>query len=491
MIPLHKDAILKLTWPISEPVPFIPPPPKPERTTPDSPELERLRQALATIPNDTDPLDYDTWRNVGFALHDATEGSDEGLALFHEFSERSGKYDPDFIDNRFWNYAGRTSGDIVPADYIFKMAERHGWEDPAVIDDFDVVEATEEEKAEAGKRPMFTPVRVAEFAAGKPLEWLIKNVLPRADLGMVFGASGSGKSFLLIDMACAIARGVPWRDKTVKQGRVCYVVAEGAAGFRKRVDAYCIQHEVDIADLDIYIIGDAPNLNEKAHVKALIEGIKSAGPFDLIVLDTLAAVSAGADENSAQDMGVILERARAVGKAVGAMTLLVHHAGKEASRGARGSTALKGRVDVEIEVVRCDNDRAATVSKLRDQEDGASFGFKLNTIPVGMDDEGEVIDSCVIEHTAVAIGTHKGPSGKNEIKVYQIVLDAIGLSGDEPTEADIKAAVLEQVRMPDDAKRDTRWQHHERALSKLVEKGVLRIKGTRYGPAGGDTEGEE
>jgi archaellum biogenesis ATPase FlaH len=476
-------------WIASTDVPVLEKPPRAERAYVATPELDRLKSALDAIPNDTEPLEYDAWRNVVFAIHHATEGSDEGLALAHEFSQRSPKYDPEFLDSRVWPYVGVNSATPVTERSLFALAGQHGWQDPTVADDFEVVEETPEEKQKSKDTLLrFTPIRVAEFSAGKPMEWIIKNVLPHGELGMVFGASGSGKSFLLIDMAAAIARGTPWRDKTVRKGRVCYIVAEGAAGFRKRIDAYCLHNEIAVNELDMYVIADAPNLNQKDHVKALTEGIKSAGHFVLVILDTLAAVTAGADENSAQDMGIILDRARSIGRDTGAMTLLVHHAGKQADRGARGSTALKGRVDVEIEVLRSDNDRAAVVSKLRDQEDGAAFGFQLQVVNVGMDDEGEVIDSCVIEHAATAGAvTRNKPKGKHETAVYKIVLDLMDV-GDAPTVEDVLTEYLN--RNPHDANlgRDTRRQHAQRALRALIDKGFLVADGLRLRLTGGESD---
>lgn len=473
-------------WTSSPPVPVVPRPPKPERKPVDlsTPALQQLQSALDAIPQETKPLDYDDWRNVIFAIHYATEGA--GLEMAHAFSARSAKYEPEFLDERVWPYIGISSADPVTERTLFALAATHGWQDPTLIDDFDVVEAEPEDDFEAlpeseDGRPLFTPIRAADFAAGKPMDWIIKGVMPRADIGMVFGASGSGKSFLLIDICGAVARGVEWRGKAVKKGRICYVVAEGAAGFRKRLDAYCIQNNVDITDLDIYVIPDAPNLAHKAHVKALCAAVKAAGPFDLLVLDTLAAVSSGADENSAKDMGVILDNARAVGRAAKAMTLIVHHAGKQADRGARGSTALKGRVDVEIEVVRSDNDRAATVSKLRDREDGQSFGFKLEVVPVGMDDEGEVIDSCVIAHVegAPMVGQRGGKlQGKNDIETHKIILDLIDMDG-QVLLSEVQAEY--SVRVPLDASktRDTRDQICKRSVESIARKGLIDFNGVR------------
>jgi hypothetical protein len=139
---LDRDA--PVAWRMSEPVP-VAPPAAPRALVARAegsagPSLEVLRSALAAIPNEGDAaLGYDDWRNVVFALHDATDGSDEGLQLAHEFSARAAdKYAPEFLDLRVWPYIRSRPGGIT-AGSLYARAAQHGWSDPTALDDFAVV----------------------------------------------------------------------------------------------------------------------------------------------------------------------------------------------------------------------------------------------------------------------------------------------------------------------------------------------------------------
>jgi RecA/RadA recombinase len=93
------------------------------------------------------------------------------------------------------------------------------------------------------------------------MEWLVRGLLPRAELAVIYGESGSGKSFLALDLAAAITRGIEWRGRRTATGRVVYVCAEGAGGFKARLRAYARGHSVELAELPA-VIADAPNLLE-------------------------------------------------------------------------------------------------------------------------------------------------------------------------------------------------------------------------------------
>ena len=129
--PMGKDYARHMEWPVSTPVPLVQ---REERAKPSgmrvvpSGDLARLEGALAAIPNKDAGLNYDAWRNVIFAIHHATGGSDEGLALAHEFSAKSVKYNPDFLDVEVWPYVRDRDGGITERT-LFKMAEAHGWVD--------------------------------------------------------------------------------------------------------------------------------------------------------------------------------------------------------------------------------------------------------------------------------------------------------------------------------------------------------------------------
>jgi P4 family phage/plasmid primase-like protien len=158
---MPREWAAEMDWPISNPVVLV------EREQPSTPtvsevpvELEQLKSALDMIPNSGDAeLDYDAWRNVMFALHHATRGSDDGLALAHEFSARSSKYDGKFLDERVWPYiksAHDGERGAITARTILHLAREHGWQEPTE-EDFEVVvaesKATGKKKDENAYRP--------------------------------------------------------------------------------------------------------------------------------------------------------------------------------------------------------------------------------------------------------------------------------------------------------------------------------------------------
>lgn len=187
-----------------------------------------------------------------------------------------------------------------------------------------------------------------------PPEFQIDGFLEKGGLSAVIGAPGSGKSFAVLDMICCIAAGLPWKGKSTERTRVIYVAGEGVSGTVQRVQAWEEQHGVGVGT-DLMMIPEAtllastiPNLWEWLAASAKANG---AG---LIVFDTLARMSVGLDENSAQDMG------RAVGifdklrKHSGAGVMLVHHT--NANGTGRGSSALLGALDTELTVKVSDDD---------------------------------------------------------------------------------------------------------------------------------------
>lgn len=278
--------------------------------------------------------------------------------------------------------------------------------------------------AEGEEKPAhrFQVVPAHDFSEGKAPPYLIHGVLPEADLAVVYGDSGSGKTFSTLDMIVHLALGLPWRGLKTRAVPTVYICAEGAGGFRKRLKAQMQQH--GLRELpEIGVIGDAPNFMEVKDVKDIILSANAyhSGP-GLVVVDTAAQVLPGANENSGEDMGKVLAHCRQIRKHTGKMVLLVMHTGKDASRGARGWSGMRAAADVELEVSREGNDRLLSVTKLKDGDDGRAFPFKLNTVAVGWGEDGEEISSCVVEHLAVEqMAQH--PSGGEDFSVLQIVLD--------------------------------------------------------------------
>lgn len=267
----------------------------------------------------------------------------------------------------------------------------------AMFDSLDPVSTTP--KPEKPQR--FAFVQAQKYAQrGRRLNWIIKDVLPKAELGAVFGESGSGKTFFLLDMLARVAGGLNWFGTPVKRKyRVAYVAAEGALGVQDRLQALTIAHGIDLGSLDLFVLGDQPNMLDKEDVKLLTRQLVRLGKLDLIVLDTLSQVTPGANENSSDDMGKALSHFKGLHRVTGAMVLLVGHSGKDASRGQRGWSGLKGAMDVQIEVTKTATYRAATITKLKDGKgEGAEFMFELVNVDIDYDiEDDEMITSAVVE----------------------------------------------------------------------------------------------
>jgi RecA/RadA recombinase len=336
----------------------------------------------------------------------------------------------------------------------------------------------------AGKFPV--------YPAGHPglsnrMEWFIKGVLPKSDLIVLYGASGSGKSFVAFDMAAAIARGVPWRGCRVKRAKVVFVVAEGAGGLKNRVDAYCKHFGMNAADIEIGFVLAAPNVLDNEDVSELANSIKLSGA-DIFVVDTFAQVTPGANENSGEDMGKALRNLRTITEATRATALVIHHAGKDVSRGARGWSGIRAAADAEIEISVSNNVRLISLTKMKDGDDSKQWGFRLTTVSLGMDSDGDMMSSCVVEYEdpprAKAANAPK-PKGAKQA----LVLEKARALGAATHEGALSAAIIDAAvssipydpTSSEDAKtpRDQRRAHVLRALHGLCESEFLVTVGER------------
>lgn len=440
-------------------------------------DLKRLESALNAIPNSGDhELGYDQWRNICFGIYQETQGSGHGHALAHAFSARASKYDPDFLDNRVWNYIRHNREGGITGRTIFAIArDEYGWRED-VAGDFEPVQPPEKPGV---KTPRFAVKTKEEFIAGKPPGWIVDDVLPHATVGMVYGEPSSGKSFFTLDLVGSIARGAEWFGHKVEPGAVVYLAAEGAGGFRNRVKVYMAAHP---EPFDLGVIDDAPDLTKLEDVRDLVTSIKAFGNASVIVVDTLAQTTPGANENTGEDMGKALGHCRTLHKATGAMVLLVHHSGKDATKGARGWSGIQAAMDVEIEVTRNGDDRAATITKMKDGDDRRAYGFRLTVVPVEQRADGKMITSCLLEAASEPLRQLKRePKGSVERLVLRTVLD--NLEGDGL--ADLGLVVDEAInQLPFDhqtGKKDRRREAVLRALDSLRDTGRVSIAGVKIG----------
>ena len=238
--------------------------------------------------------------------------------------------------------------------------------------------------------------------------YVVKGLLSRRSHALMYGPPGAGKTFACLDMAYAVAQGRDWMGHKVRGGLVVYVPFEGAGGMGKRVQALVAKY----GHAPNFRVIESPdyNLQELSGRQALGQDLAAALGDEkpaLIAFDTLARCLRG-DENSAKDMGGLNAAIAALIEATGCCALLVHHSGKDASRGARGSSALLGALDTEIQI----DDSQIRATKQRDFEIGAPIGFKLAPVLVGTDEDGDPIYSCTVEPAAASERGKWKPTGQ-------------------------------------------------------------------------------
>jgi hypothetical protein len=232
----------------------------------------------------------------------------------------------------------------------------------------------------------------------RPPDWLLRGIVERDTLALVFGDPGSGKSFLAIDWACRIATGTPWRGHGVQCGPVVYVAGEGQQGLGRRIRAWQEYSGVSLTGVPLYVapVVAIPDAGRLAELTAAIEG--QAEPPALIVLDTLARCFGGGDENSTQDMSRFVSACDSIRRRYGCTVLVVHHTGHADKNRARGAIALKAALDAEYRLTK-DGSLLLTATKMKDAETPAPVAMELATVdlPGVVDDYGNPVTSAAIE----------------------------------------------------------------------------------------------
>jgi hypothetical protein len=246
-----------------------------------------------------------------------------------------------------------------------------------------------------------------------PLHWLVKRVIPDAGIGAIYGDSGTFKSFLTLDLLAHIANGQEWFDYRVKQVPAVYVPFEGQGGVPSRVKAWRLAQAMkqdpdvlmsvvppDDVRTNIAVILDPINLREKEDRDTLVATLTEQGwAGGVLCIDTLAHASAGLDENSSA-MAEMISIFRDLQLRLGGVILLVHHSGKDASRGMRGWSGLHAAMDFVIECQRDKENAALTaefvLTKVKDGTSGTRTKFLLQTVQIGIDEDGDYMSSLVV-----------------------------------------------------------------------------------------------
>jgi phage/plasmid primase-like uncharacterized protein len=236
----------------------------------------------------------------------------------------------------------------------------------------------------------------------RPIKWLIKGWVQEEALIMVHGPSGGGKTFVVLDWCLRIAAGLTeWNGNKVKAGPIVYLAGEGHHGLRGRIAAW--KQENNVSKLDMWLSKAGCDLNTPEGYLKVVESIRALPvPPSVITVDTLHRFLAG-DENSAQDAKTMIDACANLMREFNCTIVLVHHTGvsDEAQHRARGSSAWKGALEIEVSVIPAKGSMPMQIvqRKSKDSEMAPNVYVELRTVEIRgwVDEDGEPVKSAVLD----------------------------------------------------------------------------------------------
>jgi hypothetical protein len=197
-------------------------------------------------------------------------------------------------------------------------------------------------------------------------QWLIKGLLVRNTLALLWGEWNSNKTFLAMTWAGYIGAGNWWLGREVTRAKVLYVAGEGVAGLGARVAAYKTGHRTNNTMHGVEFHHGRIDLLDGKSMHAL-EQLCRDREYGLIIWDTIARMMPGADENSSKEMSLVVDALESLRMTVGCGSLILHHGTKDGGS-ARGVSPLLGACDTELKTLAVDQALTLKCLQQRDAE---------------------------------------------------------------------------------------------------------------------------
>lgn len=388
--------------------------------------LPKITEAL----NALDPDDYGTWISVGMALK--SSGMRLGFETWASWSAQSNKFPGvPACQGRWRGFAatrtsldslGRSAGVAVCLDQLEAIPD---WIPP----DPKALPAAPQIIESDGRKNYLS---LDQWARKKPPSWLVKQLLPSNGLFSIVAASNVGKTFLLLDLMTSITENRDWFGLKTRapKGSVAVMFAyEGSPIVRARG----IHHKYGRdAGRRVIVLPGWPKLGSDESIDKVISVLgeiqAAEGPICMVAFDTLNLALQGANENSAEDMGDALRGLKRLQAAFRTAAVgVVHHLGKDHSKGGRGHSSLLGGIDTEIRVTedQASGIRRIGLAKSRDSNRGTGDigAFVLQPCQVGLDEDGDPITSCYIDPKDVTMVKQDRETSERE-QVFKAIADA-------------------------------------------------------------------
>jgi hypothetical protein len=297
--------------------------------------------------------------------------------------------------------------------------------------------------------PQLLNIEAWDTIKDEPVHWVIDNVLPEKGFAALYGPPGSYKSFIALDIAEAVATGRNWMGNQISSpGAVLYIAGEGHGGIGARIKACKINNNTKDG-AQIYVIRYQLNLRSSADdFNLLMESIdalldRTGIELRLVQIDTLARAFGGGNENDSQDMGAFIHNCGRLQRKLDCALMVLHHSGKDATKGLRGHSSLLGAVDTQLELQKTAADEhrqgvagtgILTISKQKDGQDNLKFGFEMVQVNINQGaEEGLGLDeniSLAVRENNEMIDqqykpTAKPPSRSGAGGIQKLALDSL------------------------------------------------------------------
>ena len=225
----------------------------------------------------------------------------------------------------------------------------------------------------------------------EPTKWLIKGALPTDCCAIVGAEQKTGKTWLALEFALALASGGTAFDKweAAEPGKTLIYSPEGgykamkrrlwAMTWGKRLNPVDMGQQIQLLPGPIHI----DNPVARARLKATIAEFQP----HLLILDPLISIHSGEKDENKSEISPILEDIRSlIQHAPGMSVIVVHHFNKAAKTASsmlnqlRGSSALAAWLDCAVLLTKESDDPGATRNIniiLRDEVSPDPVGFQL------------------------------------------------------------------------------------------------------------------
>jgi hypothetical protein len=455
-------------------------------------DVEKVRRAVSLIPNTDEHFSSrESSIGVGYAIKAALPNNEmEAFDIYADWCERwTGGINEHDVIAADW---GRMHGPYSRgANWLYELAEQHSpdkfsraevWFEPIETVENSPFDVALAEKPEAKTFELITLQQAADTALQHSSKPLVKGLLDQGALSVCYGESNVGKTFVVMDIAFAVAAGLPWGGMRTTKLAVVYIAAEGGAGARKRSKALVVKYGCAAQSAAFFLLPSSVNLlRVDADLKPLIRTIKQLGvDVGLVVVDTLSRAMSGGDENALTDMGAMVKHLDAIRAETGAHVMAVHHSGKDRAKGARGHSLLRAATDTEIEI----SEGQITVQKQRDMDKTYAAAFVLDVHQLGTDADGDPVNSCTVR--LVARDEARGKATPTESLVLDALDDATPLGSTQGVKTrDIAARAREAgLETDEEGIRAHLKNLRKKNLVRLVGRGIWARTAEKAEPSG-------